>query len=401
MSEGIAQSPGEDGAVGPLAGVRVLDLTTVIMGPAATQILGDLGADVIKIESPGGDSMRWVGPSRNASMGPLFLQSNRNKRSVVLDLKSSEGLEQLLSLVPKVDVLVFNVRPQAMERLGLDYRTVSALNPRIIYCGAVGYGSRGPNAGQAVYDDLMQAASGISGLFQAVDGAPRYAPINICDRVVGLYLTIALVSALYRRSITGEGQEIEVPMFETMAQFVLADHMGGHAFEPPIGEMGYRRLKSRFRGPYRTSDGYLSLVVYTDKHWRAFTEIVGDADLIDRDPRFASQEMRTRNAELCGQYLAEHLPSRSNAEWLEFCRSNDIPVSPVNAIEDLSEDPHLKAVRLFCQIEHPTEGTVNTARFPVSFSKSPATIRRLAPNLGEHNAEVLGGRDGPELAEAT
>ncbi|MBI1622414.1 CaiB/BaiF CoA transferase family protein [Aquamicrobium zhengzhouense] len=377
-------------ATGPLAGVRVLDLTTVIMGPAATQILGDLGADVIKIESPGGDSMRYIGPAHHESMGPLFIQSNRNKRSVVLDLKSKEGREALLSLVPDADILVYNVRPQAMKRLGIDYETLSAINPKIIFCGAVGYGSEGPNSGQAVYDDLMQAASGISGLFEAVDGAPRYAPVNICDRVVGLYLTIALTSALYNRSVTGKGQEIEVPMFETMAQFVVADHMGGRAFEPNIGAMGYKRLLSRVRGPYKTKDGYLSLVVYLDKHWHAFCELVGDPGMIERDPRFATQELRTQNAELAGQYLAEHLPSRTNAEWIEFCRSIDIPVAGVNSIEDLFEDPHLKAVGLFEQAEHPSEGTINYARFPIKFSSSPASIRRLAPNLGEHTEEVLG-----------
>lgn len=374
---------------GPLSGVRVLDLTTVIMGPAATQILGDLGADVIKIESPGGDSMRWIGPARHEGMGPLYLQSNRNKRSVVLDLKTKEGRDALLSLVPEADILVYNVRPQAMKRLGLDYATVSALNPRVIFCGAVGYGSDGPNSGQAVYDDLMQAAAGISGLFQAVDGAPRYAPVNICDRVVGLYLTIALTSALYHRAMTGQGQEIEVPMFETMAQFVVADHMGGRAFEPSIGDMGYKRLLSRARGPYRTKDGYLSLVVYSDKHWRAFCDLVGDPGMIDRDPRFATQETRTQNAEVAGQYLAKYMPTRTNAEWIEFCHSIDTPVSPVNMIEDLFEDPHLEAVGMFQKRDHPTEGTLNVARFPIRFGKSPASIRRLAPNLGEHTDEVL------------
>jgi len=382
---------------GPLAGVRVLDLTTVIMGPAATQILGDLGADVIKIESPGGDSMRWIGPSRHEGMGPLYLQSNRNKRSVVLDLKTKEGREALLSLVPDADILVYNVRPQAMQRLGLDYKTVSAINPKIIFCGAVGYGSDGPNSGQAVYDDLMQAAAGISGLFQAVDGAPRYAPVNICDRVVGLYLTIALTSALYHRAVTGHGQEIEVPMFETMAQFVVADHMGGRAFEPAIGEMGYKRLLSRVRGPYKTKDGYLSLVVYLDKHWRAFCDLVGDPGMIDRDRRFATQESRTQNAEVAGAYLAKYLPTRTNTEWIEFCRSIDIPVCPVNSIEDLFDDPHLKAVGMFETRPHPTEGEINFARFPIKFSKSPASIRRLAPNLGEHTDEVLNS----ERADAT
>jgi crotonobetainyl-CoA:carnitine CoA-transferase CaiB-like acyl-CoA transferase len=379
-------------ATGPLAGVRILDLTTVIMGPASTQILGDLGADVIKIENPGGDSMRYIGPAHHESMGPLYLQSNRNKRSVVLDLKSKEGREALLSLVPDADIVVYNVRPQAMKRLGIDYETLSAINPKIIFCGAVGYGSDGPNSGQAVYDDLMQAASGISGLFHAVDGAPRYAPVNICDRVVGL------TSALYNRSVTGKGQQIEVPMFETMAQFVVADHMGGRAFEPNIGPMGYKRLLSRVRGPYQTKDGYVSLVVYLDKHWHAFCELVGDPGMIERDPLFATQELRTQNAELAGQYLAKHLPTRTNAEWIEFCRTIDIPIASVNSIDDLFDDPHLKAVGMFEQAQHPTEGVINYARFPIKFSATPASIRRLAPNLGEHTEEVLGSVPARNIA---
>ena len=236
-------------ATGPLRGVRILDLTTVVMGPSATQLLGDLGADVVKIEAPGGDSMRWIGPWRSEGMGPLFLQGNRNKRSVVLDLKSASGKTAAIALAARADVLVSNVRPQGLQRLGLDYDTVRVGNPGIIYCAAVGYGSGGPDAGKAVYDDLMQAASGIAGLFGAVDGAPRYAPINICDRTVGLYVANAITAGLYHRAMTGEGQSIEVPMFEVMAQFVLADHMGGGAFSPPEGAMGYKRLLSRHPRP--------------------------------------------------------------------------------------------------------------------------------------------------------
>jgi len=383
--------PAEQGAVtGPLAGVRVLDLTTVVMGPSATQMLGDLGADVVKIETAGGDSMRWIGPWHTPGMGPLFLQANRNKRSVVLDLKSPEGKSAAIALAGRADVLVSNVRPQGLERLGLDYAGVSAANPKIIYCSAVGYGAGGPSSGKAVYDDLMQAASGIAGLFGRVDGAPRYAPINICDRVVGLYVANAVTAALYHRAITGEGQAIEVPMFETMAQFVLADHMGGGAFDPPLGEMGYRRLLSRTRGPYPTRDGALALVVYTDKHWRAFTALVGEPGLMDADARFASQESRTRHAEDVGRFLAERLPARDTAEWLELLHGIDIPACPVNAIEDLFEDPHLKGVGFFETLDHPTEGPLVTPRFPVKFDRSPASVRRLAPNLGEHDAEVLG-----------
>ncbi|NDH54716.1 MAG: CoA transferase, partial [Betaproteobacteria bacterium] len=229
---------------------------------------------------------------------------NRNKRSVMLNLKDAADRATLLELASGVDVVVTNVRPQAMQRLGLDYAALTVVNPSVIYCAAVGYGAGGPDAGKAVYDDLMQAASGISGLFRAVDGAPKYAPINICDRVVGLYLVIAITSALHHRQATGEGQEIEVPMFETMAQFVLADHMGGGAFVPPIGNMGYKRLLSRVRGPYATRDGHLSLVVYTDKHWRAFSDMVGLPGLLDNDPRFCNQEARTQHAEDMGRFKA-------------------------------------------------------------------------------------------------
>jgi crotonobetainyl-CoA:carnitine CoA-transferase CaiB-like acyl-CoA transferase len=379
-----------DRATGPLRGVRVLDLTTVVMGPSATQILGDLGADVVKVETQTGDTMRLIGPWRHEGMGPLFLQSNRNKQSVVLDLKTPEGKQAIIWLANRADVLVSNVRPQGLARLGLDYDSVRAGNDRIIYCVAVGYGSDGPQSGKPVYDDLMQAASGIAGLFRAVDGAPRYAPLNICDRVVGLYVANAITSALYHRAMTGEGQAIEVPMFETMAQLVLADHMGGCAFAPPLGPMGYKRLLSRSRGPYATKDGDLSLVVYTDRHWRDFTRLVGCPDLMDNDERFRSQESRTRHAEEVGNFLADQLRARGNSEWLEALRQIDIPACPVNSIEELFEDPHLKAVGLFEEIDHPTEGRVMVSRHPVRYSRSPASIRRLAPNLGEHTAEVLG-----------
>jgi crotonobetainyl-CoA:carnitine CoA-transferase CaiB-like acyl-CoA transferase len=375
---------------GPLRGVRVLDLTTVVMGPSATQILGDLGADVIKIEAQAGDSMRWIGPWRHEGMGPLFLQANRNKRSLVLDLKTPEGKAAALALAGQADVLVSNVRPQGLQRLGLDYESLRQTNPSLIYCSAVGYGSGGPSAGRAVYDDLMQAASGIAGLFGAVDGAPRYAPINICDRVVGLYAVIAVTSALHHKAVSGEGQMIEVPMFETMAQFVLADHVGGGAFVPQLGEMGYKRLLSRTRGPYATADGHLSLVVYTNAHWRAFTRLVGCPDLLDTDPRFASQETRTQNAEAAGAFLAAHLPARSNADWLDILHGVDIPACPVNSIDDLFHDPHLQAVGFFEEMEHATEGTLKVNRFPVRFSATPASVQRLAPNLGEHNTEILG-----------
>jgi len=377
-------------ATGPLAGVRVLDLTTVVMGPSATQLLGDFGADVVKVEAPDGDTMRRIGPFRHPGMGPLFLQANRNKRSVALDLKTPEGKAAALALALRADVLVSNVRPQGLRRLGLDDATVRAANPGIIYCAAVGYGSDGPDSGKAVYDDLMQAASGIAGLFAAVDGAPRYAPVNLCDRVVGLYLANAVTAALFHRARTGEGQFVEVPMFETMAQFVLADHLGGAAFRPPEGEMGYRRLLSRTRGPYATRDGYLALVVYTDRHWRDFACLVGCPDLPETDARFRSQESRTRDAEAVGAFLAARIAERATPDWLDALHAIDIPACAVNSIAALARDPHLAAVGLFEDSEHPTEGKMTTCRPTIRFDRTPASVRRLAPNLGEHNREILG-----------
>jgi crotonobetainyl-CoA:carnitine CoA-transferase CaiB-like acyl-CoA transferase len=375
---------------GPLRGVRVLDLTTVVMGPSATQLLGDWGADVVKVENGTGDTMRWIGPWRHAGMGPMFLNGNRNKRSVLLDLKTPQGKAAVLALAAKADVLVSNVRPQGLVRLGLDYDSVRAANPRIVYCAAVGYGSGGPDSGKAVYDDLMQAASGIAGLFGQVDGAPRYAPVNMCDRVVGLFVANAITAALYHRAVAGEGQFIEVPMFETMAAFVLADHIGGGAFVPPEGPMGYKRLLSRTRGPYPTKDGHLAIVVYSDKHWRAFGKLIGKPDIVDADERFRSQQTRTTYAEDVGRLLSESLLSRTNREWLEVLATADIPACPVNAVGDLFDDPHLTAVEFFQEVDHPTEGRLKISRPPVRFSATPASVRRLAPNLGEHDKEVLG-----------
>ena len=374
---------------GPLTGVRVLDLTTVVMGPFATQILGDLGADVIKVESPSGDSMRRVGPFHHPDMGPLYLQANRNKRSIVLDLKLPGDKQKLLSLVPDADILVYNIRPQAMRRLGLDYESLVKVNPGLIVCGAVGFGEGGPYAGRPAYDDILQAAAGISSLFARVEGPPRYAPINICDRTVGLYLATTLTAALYHRSRTGEGQAIELPMFETMAQFVLNDHIGGEAFVPPIGGTGYKRLLSRTRGPYPTRDGYLCAVVYTDDHWRKFCAAIGDPDLVTRDPRFKDLPTRTIHSEAMGALLAEHMPAKTTSEWMAFFESADIPATPVNSVDRLFTDPHLAAVGFWEEREHPTEGRMRVTRFPGTWSRTQPEVRRLAPNHGEHTDEIL------------
>ena len=372
---------------GPLNGIRIIDLTTVIMGPSATQVLADLGADVLKIESSGGDSMRNIGPMRNPGMGPLFMQANRNKRSLRLDLKDPEDLKHLERLLTDADVFISNIRPRALARLGLAYDDVRKLNPSIVFCSCVGFGQNGPLAAEAVYDDLMQAASGVSGMFERVDGKPRYAPVNICDRVVGLYAAVAVQAALFHRARTGEGQSVEVPMFETMADFVLSDHIGGLAFVPPLGPTGYLRLLSRERGPYATSDGYIAIVVYTDAHWQRFTQIVGKPEIL-ADPRFASLQTRTTHAETAGRVLAEELARRSTTEWLEVLRAADIPACRVNSVEDLFDDEHLAAVGFFSEVEHPTEGRLRLPRSPLLFSRTPLEVRHLAPPLGRHNREL-------------
>jgi crotonobetainyl-CoA:carnitine CoA-transferase CaiB-like acyl-CoA transferase len=320
-------------------------------------------------------------------MGALFLQANRNKRSIVLDLKNEADMQKLRELVADADVLVSNIRPQAMARLGLDYESASKINPSIIFCAAVGYGEGGPYAGAAVYDDLMQAASGVSGLFDRVDGKARYAPVNICDRVVGLYAVIAIQAALYHRKQTGEGQQIEVPMFETMAEFVLGDHIGGRAFVPPLGKTCYQRLLSRERGPYATRDGYLALVVYTDAHWRKFSQMIGRPSLMEEDDRFRNMQARNINAEVAGRLLADELVKKTTDEWLNAFHAADIPACRVNSVDDLFDDPHLRAVGFFSEVEHPSEGPLLMPRSPLVFSRTPLEVRYLAPRLGEHNAE--------------
>ena len=284
---------------GPLQGVRIIDLTTMLMGPSATQLLGDLGAEVFKIETPEGDPMRNVGPMRNPAMGPLYLNANRNKRSVVLDLQREGDRATLLQLIGTVDVFISNIRSASLKRLGLAWDDIRAIDPRIIYCCAEGFGADGPYSGRAAYDDMIQALSGISGLFKEAEGEPMLQPLNLCDRISGLCLANAVLAALYERERSGEGQAIELPMFETLAQFVLADHLGGHTFSPPLGPPGYARLLSRERKPFQTLDGHLCAAIYTDDHWRRFLHFVGEKSLIDSDANFASIDARMRLFPLC------------------------------------------------------------------------------------------------------
>jgi crotonobetainyl-CoA:carnitine CoA-transferase CaiB-like acyl-CoA transferase len=375
---------------GPLAGVRVIDLTSVILGPYATQILGDLGADVIKVEPPEGDNIRHAAPMRSAGMGHVFLHLNRNKRSIVLNLKATGGREALLKLAATADVLVYNVRPQAMARLRLTYDDVRAVNPRIIYVGAYGFSQEGPYAAKPAYDDIIQGMVALPSLAERAGAErPRYVPSTVCDRITGLNTVNAITTALFFRERTGKGQAIEVPMFETLAQFVLGDHMGGATFEPPLGPTGNPRLLARFRNPYETKDGYLCLLIYNDKQWRNFFRLIGRDELFEQDPRFASQASRSQHFDTAYAFIADHMRTRTNAEWLAALGEADIPVMPLYSVEDLLKDDHLNATGFFSVAEHPSEGSLRSMAVPSRWSESAPDAARPAPRLGEHSAEIL------------
>jgi crotonobetainyl-CoA:carnitine CoA-transferase CaiB-like acyl-CoA transferase len=368
--------------------VRVLELTSVVLGPWACQILGDLGADVVKVEPPRGDSNRYIGPARHPLMSALFLTCNRNKRSIVLDLKRPAGREAALRLAERADVLVHNYRPASLERIGLTYDVVRAVNPRIVYCGTYGFGRRGPYRDRPAYDDSIQAASGLAMVQAVVAGEPRYLPTIVCDKTTALAVVSAVIAALFHRERHGVGQEIEVPMFETMVSYVMAEHLYGRVFEPPAGPAGYTRLLSPERRPYRTRDGYLAVLPYLDEHWRAFCEAAGRPDLV-ADDRFATLASRHERIDEVYAEIGRIMCTRTTAEWLERLGHTGVPVMAVNSLDDLLTDEHLEAIGYWQRVDHPTEGTLRLPGVPMSFSASPGVIRRPPPRLGEHSVEIL------------
>jgi len=375
----------------PLDGVRIIDLSNMLMAPYTSQILGDLGADVIKLEPPEGDPVRLIGPSRNRGMGALFLNCNRSKRSVVLDLKQKEAQAAALDMIATADVLLYNRRPQVMARLGLSYEAVRARNPRIIYAGLFGYGQTGPYAHKPAFDDLIQGAVAIPSLAAQAndDGQPRYAPTAIVDRGVALWAVAQINAALYHQARTGEGQRVDMPMFEMMASFVLGDHLQGATFEPAIGPTGYSRLIARDRRPYRTSDGYICVVAYTDRHWQSLMRGLGRERELIEDQRYASITSRTENINALYADLAKVLLTRTTEEWLDFFDEADIPAMPLNTTDTLIEDPHLRSVGFFSLEQHPTEGTIRRMNYPAYWSATQPAPSRPAPLLGEHSLEVL------------
>lgn len=375
---------------GPLAGVRVLDLTTVVLGPYATQLLAELGAEVIKLEPPDGDNMRHVGDMRHPGMGHIHLNLNRGKRSLVLDLKKPAAREAALRLAARSDVVVSNVRPAAMKRLGLGYEDVARSNPRIIYVSACGFSQKGPYADKPAYDDLIQGATAIPWLMERYgEPEPCYAPVLVGDRVTGLHTAFAVSAALYSRERTGKGQAVEVPMFESVAQFVLGDHSGGHTFVPPIGEPGYTRLVSRDRRPYRTKDGWLCVLIYNDKHWKNFFAAIGDPDRYTRDERFSTHAARGRNISWIYGWVAETMKTRTTGEWRALFDAADIPNQPINSPQDLLDDAHFAATGFVREERHPTEGRLRALGVPTGWSATTPAMPFPARRLGEDSRAVL------------
>lgn len=373
---------------GPLDGIRVLDLTAVVLGPLATQVLADYGADVIKIEGPEGDLMRANGVSLHEGMSSIFLALNRNKRSIMLDLKTPEGAQALRKLIPSADVIVHNMRVAAIERLGFGYESVSKLNPRIVYCVATGFGQEGPDRDKPAFDDIIQAACGLVGVSSIGREAPDYMPSLIADKTTGLAVVNALLAALLYRERHGAGQYVEVPMLETMTAFLLAEHMGGMTFRPSDVPAGYARLLEGGRKPARTSDGWISMLPYTNKHWQSFFCEAGRADLADKY-NINSRHERNANIRALYQHMTELTPWRTTVEWMELCAKLDIPATPIYMLDDLPQHPHLKSVGLFQEADHPTEGPIRELRPTARFSLTPVSIRSHAPLLGQHTDEVL------------
>ena len=376
---------------GPLAGVKVIDMTAVLLGPFVTQHLADMGADVIKVEPPEGDLLRVSGGSMGSdkNMGPIYMAANRNKRSICLDLKKPAAVEVLKGMIKGADLFIHNSRPAAIERLGLGYEDLKKVNPSIVYAYSLGYGRKGPYGHKPAFDDLVQGVSGAASLQSRVDGlAPRFMPSLIADKTTGLHLCIAVLGALYHRKCTGEGQMIEVPMLETLASFWLTEHMFGRTWRPERGAMGYDRIINKFRHPFETMDGYVCALPYTDAHWATFFEIVDRPDLA-KDPRFADRTVRPKHFSELYQVLASLLKHRTTQEWLDAFDKADIPAMPVRTLEDLLDDPHLVATGFFTDREHPTEGPITTCASPLDFEKTRTEFRRHAPRLGGDGVEVL------------
>jgi crotonobetainyl-CoA:carnitine CoA-transferase CaiB-like acyl-CoA transferase len=370
---------------GPLAGIKVLDLTSVLYGPYASQTLGDWGADVVKIEPLTGDTWRYSGQFRNRGMTGQFMAVNRNKRSLALDLKHPDGKSALQRLIASADVLLTNIRPAALARLGFGYEACQQINPRLIYAAATGFGQDGPWAARPAFDEVIQASSGFASAMGS-DDEPAFVPSLVADKICGLTLAAAVSAALLHRERTGKGQMVEVPMLETITAFNSIEMLGGHAFDPPIGPAGYKRMKER--RPVRTKDGWLTMLPYSGENWCVFFEAVGHPECIER---FAVKDSvsRAQNIDQIYNKMAEIAITRTTAEWEELLLRIDVPHAAFAKITEIAEQPHLKAVEMIATLDHPSEGKIRQARPAARFSETPAEIHRMPPRLGEHSRAVL------------
>ncbi len=373
---------------GPFHGLKVVDLTTVVVGPYCTQMLSDLGADIVKIEAPEGDMTRLSGPMRHEGMAPTYMQLNRNKRAICLDLKKPEAAEALRKLIADADVFVHNMRPEPLGRLGFDYPEVQKLNPQIVYCNIWGFGREGRYAGRAAFDDVIQGASGLVAL-EGFGGKPmRYVPMLIADKLTGVMAAYAISGALYHKLNTGEGQEVEVPMFESMTSFTMVEHLAGEGFVPALGPPGSERHATPMRWPMKSRDGYICVLPSSNKHWQTLCVVAGREELLE-DPRLASRATRTRHRAEVTAILEEVIASKTTQEWLDVLPGAGVPCMQINMLEDVVADPHLHDVGFWHEAEHPTEGRIRLMRPPYTLSKSPAEIRTMPPRFGQDTAAVL------------
>jgi crotonobetainyl-CoA:carnitine CoA-transferase CaiB-like acyl-CoA transferase len=374
---------------GPLDGVRVVDLTTIVIGPICSRTLADYGAEVIKVEAPGGDLLRTMAEgSRNPGMSGKFINFNRNKRSIGLDIKKPEGLEALLRLIDKADVFVSNVRPDALARAGLDHEGLSKRNPRLIHCSILAFGRGGRYYGRPAYDPVIQSLSGVAGTIARATGEPRFVPMVMTDHTSGLIAAQAIGFALFRREKTGKGEAIDVPMLENMASFVSSEHLGAATFDPPIGPTGDGRLLSPNYKPVPTKDGYVTVRPNTNTQAFAFFDAIGRPEL-KTDPRFDSPASRTKNAAAYFEVQATCLGHKTTDEWVDLFDKLDVPAARYNTIDDLMTDPHLKDVGFFREEEHPSEGKIRRSKIANIFSGGAREDETHAPLYGEHTREIL------------
>ncbi len=372
---------------GPLEGFTVVDMSVELAGPYATQLMADFGANVIKAESLRGDGRRTQGPYRHAQMSSQFLQNNRGKRSIAIDLKNPRGRETLLKLSESADVFVYNSRREAMRRLGLTYEDVSERNPKIVYCGVSGYGEDGPYRDKPAYDETIQGLCALPALQARLTNAvPNYVPFNLADRNCALFLMQTILSALLYRERTGEGQAVELPMFESLAAFVLSEHMWGATFNPPVGELG--AVRTFQRRPARTRDGYLCYILVSDDQVARFWDLTGRPEL-KIDERFSTRVSRNKNISDFYRAVEAEIEKRTTAECIELFERADLPAMPMRGLDDLIEDPHLRETGFFRQVDHPTEGPITMTAVPTKWSKSVPSNPRHAPRLGEHTVEIL------------